>query len=84
MNFTFTCSLSHHCSKVLLRQLSLSRAVGNKTPELCCKTSPFQEAVPKGEVEEIQWVMEQEAITKVPGIFLNCCLYEPEQESGQI
>lgn len=60
---SFDCIL--HCSKALLNQLSLSRVVEHKTPGLCCKTSPLQEAVPKGEVEEIQRIIEPEFITRV-------------------
>lgn len=70
-----------HCFKAPLGQLSLSRVTGNKTPGLCCKTFPLQEAIPEGEVEEIQRIMEQEAVSRVR--FLNHCLYEPEQESHQ-
>lgn len=87
MSITFICSLSPldcilHCSKAPLGKLSLSRVVGNKTPGLCCKTFPLQEAVPEEEVEEIQRIVEQKAIGRVR--FLNHCLYELERESGQV
>lgn len=39
--------------------------MGNKTPGLCCKPSPLQEAIPKEEVGEIENIMERKAITWV-------------------